>query len=373
MVDRDAGLAYLIDQLYEAAIDPLRWKAFADALDRHLDGAYVQFHAHDYVSNLNTGTVVSRHPVEFVESYRAYYHRLNPIVPHLTSAPIGRVFRTEEFVDLKGLARSEYYNDWFLPQEDSAVGCGAVLYRDEQRLFIFGAHLPARHVEKKIETLHHLISDLVPHLRRAMQVHRAVARAGDAANEFRQAVDQVSDAVFQLDGLGRVQWMNAGAERLCTREGRFCVDPTGRVFTGDEDLDGQIRAYCSSTNIQVLRFVIDRRSKEGSFLVGHLVAAHGLPTIWSGLEPNVRATLCLQNVAGPDGWTTLVGHFRLTRAEIALCRDLVRGASLDEIAATRRTSIHTVRNQLRTLMEKTGTHRQSELVALLAPFSAPQA
>ena len=41
------------------------------------------------------------------------------------------------------------------------------------------------------------------------------------------------------------------------------------------------------------------------------------------------------------------------------------GKTLAEISETRRTSIHTVRNQLKSLLLKTGTRRQSEVVALV--------
>ncbi len=41
------------------------------------------------------------------------------------------------------------------------------------------------------------------------------------------------------------------------------------------------------------------------------------------------------------------------------------GYSLQEIASLRRVSIGTVRNQLKSIMDKTTTSRQSELVRLL--------
>ena len=54
--------------------------------------------------------------------------------------------------------------------------------------------------------------------------------------------------------------------------------------------------------------------------------------------------------------------YGLTRAEARVARRLVSGASLKEIAAQIDVSHHTVRAHLKSILRKTGTHRQSELV-----------
>jgi DNA-binding CsgD family transcriptional regulator len=58
--------------------------------------------------------------------------------------------------------------------------------------------------------------------------------------------------------------------------------------------------------------------------------------------------------------------FGLTRAEADVAALVARGKPLAAVARRRRSSVVTVRNQLRTVFAKTGTHRQGELVALLA-------
>ena len=67
----------------------------------------------------------------------------------------------------------------------------------------------------------------------------------------------------------------------------------------------------------------------------------------------------------PD--TSLISDvFGLTRAEAEVAAMVVQGKSLAVIADERGIARVTVRNQMRTILAKTGTHRQSELVALLA-------
>ena len=61
----------------------------------------------------------------------------------------------------------------------------------------------------------------------------------------------------------------------------------------------------------------------------------------------------------------LKSRFGLTEAECELAMHLVRGGSIAEYAERRGRSIFTVRNQLQSVLEKTGTHRQAQLTALI--------
>jgi DNA-binding CsgD family transcriptional regulator len=61
----------------------------------------------------------------------------------------------------------------------------------------------------------------------------------------------------------------------------------------------------------------------------------------------------------------LEGLFDLTTAEARVARAISVGQSVNTIAAENSVSLETVRSQLKSVMQKTGTHRQSELAALL--------
>lgn len=56
--------------------------------------------------------------------------------------------------------------------------------------------------------------------------------------------------------------------------------------------------------------------------------------------------------------------FRLTEAETRVLHHFVTGAAPDEVAVRCKLSIHTVRSHMRSLFEKTGCHRQAELMRL---------
>ena len=80
------------------------------------------------------------------------------------------------------------------------------------------------------------------------------------------------------------------------------------------------------------------------------------------------ALMVVIDVAGdtPVDAGLLLGLFDLTAAEAEVLRLLVQGRTLAAIAAARGVALGTVRSQLKAIFGKTGTHRQAELVQLVA-------
>jgi DNA-binding CsgD family transcriptional regulator len=84
-------------------------------------------------------------------------------------------------------------------------------------------------------------------------------------------------------------------------------------------------------------------------------------------SPDVRALVTL-NALGPRPGppaAILAKAFRLTPSEAKLASIIARGVAPETAARELNVSRETVRNQLKSVFAKTGTHRQGELVALL--------
>ncbi|GEP06129.1 DNA-binding protein [Methylobacterium oxalidis] len=71
-------------------------------------------------------------------------------------------------------------------------------------------------------------------------------------------------------------------------------------------------------------------------------------------------------LSAPPDLSVLCGLFDLTGAEARVAREIAACRTIEEIAAQTGVSINTVRTQLKSVLAKTGTHRQAELVGLLA-------
>jgi DNA-binding CsgD family transcriptional regulator len=105
-----------------------------------------------------------------------------------------------------------------------------------------------------------------------------------------------------------------------------------------------------------------------------MMVAHVVPIRLSARDIFVRSAvvLILTPVALPQAPSVelVQSLFDLTPAEARVARTLAAGKTVDDIAADGGTSATTIRTQVRGVLEKTGCHRQVDIVALLTAISA---
>jgi DNA-binding CsgD family transcriptional regulator len=183
-------------------------------------------------------------------------------------------------------------------------------------------------------------------------------------------LDGLGRAAVVLDGRGIVLATNCRAQRL---------------FGDDLRLrDGHLMAADRASNDllqQLLRHALASSPFERAILppavitrqVGRPILVQVLPAC--GLDKllgeSARALLLLTCLdarpAIPEERLTLL--FGLTPAEARLAARLGTGESVEDAADALRISLGTARNQLKVIFAKTETHRQAELVAMLARAS----
>jgi len=104
------------------------------------------------------------------------------------------------------------------------------------------------------------------------------------------------------------------------------------------------------------------------------MVAHVVPIRLSARDIFVRCAtaLVLTPVTAPQAPPVelVQSLFDLTPAEARVARNLASGKTVEDIATDGDVSRNTILTQLRGVMEKTGCHRQAEVVALLTTISA---
>lgn len=217
----------------------------------------------------------------------------------------------------------------------------------------------------EIETMRRL----APHIRRAGQL---ALRLADMRHEgLFDALAAFDCGALVLDRNGRVTRLNDKAEALMTSglAIRF-----GMLAALDKGSDAALQG--------LIRSVIARGSWHEAEPIGPVAVArpnarplvvHAAPLTRSARDLFQRAVAVLMLV-DPDAQRgpfepILCQAFRFTSAEAAIAADLCRGRDVEEITRMRGVSTATVRAQMKALFAKTDTKRQAELVALLARYS----
>ncbi len=205
-----------------------------------------------------------------------------------------------------------------------------------------------------------------PHLARAaLLAHRLGLRAATGATEALQLVGLPGAALTRT---ARVVIANPLFEQLAPRVAAAAFDHvTIASRAANEALKQALDSFAADPHHSARSIPIPAHEGEPA-LIAHLLpirrAAHDI-------FASAELLLVLTAVVAPEAPLTemLHGLFDLTPAEARVARALAAGLSIEEISLRSATSRETVRTQLKGVMAKTATARQSDLVRLLAGAS----
>lgn len=183
------------------------------------------------------------------------------------------------------------------------------------------------------------------------------------ANSF----DQIGKAVVAIDETGRFIHANAAArqlmgasirivgERLMFRD-RHAAAEYGKVVD-------RLRGLREGKTLLAPPIVV-RRENAAPLVI------RTLPVDGAAKSPFLcaRALLLLEEIVRParSDWQVFSRAFRLTPAEARLAALLAIGETLENAADTLGVTKETARSRIKSIFQKTDTHRQATLVALLA-------
>lgn len=356
-------LTEIIGGLYEAALDPALWAGVAPRLARSLEAssAVVKLQARHGLDLIDTTDNFAEAPQD--QALAEYWHRNDLWVQRSAAVGFGRVVVGHELTPFDELEETGYYRDWLsrLAIRDMVGG----VVRSGDAIGVIGVHrAPDEAAFGAAERA--AMQALLPHLERAFRIR---ARLSDvAARAGLTALERTDLAVLVVRGPRlRVAFLNAPAERLLARGGGATVR-AGRLVASDPVIQGKLDAALSlalangrGAAAAPPEPVALPRFDDAPLIVS---AAPLTGPIAGDGEPAALVILREARPARPDPGL-LRAAFGLTRGESAVAGALCGGLSLPEVAAELGVGVSTVRSHLKSVMMKTHTRRQAELVALL--------
>jgi len=175
------------------------------------------------------------------------------------------------------------------------------------------------------------------------------------------ALDTVTSPLCAVCSDGRLLFANSAARRSL-REGRWLESSGGRISPSmhhhaaprfDQAMT-RLRNGAGSTLL-----LTDRRDGQWAVVSIAPISAENLGLVW--LTTNESAQAPVRHVAR---------LFNLTPAEQNLLSFLSGGVGLRDAAAHLKVSIHTVRNQLKSILNKTDHHSQTQLMTLVTRMAS---
>ncbi|MGB0867413.1 MAG: helix-turn-helix transcriptional regulator [Granulosicoccaceae bacterium] len=162
----------------------------------------------------------------------------------------------------------------------------------------------------------------------------------------------------------KVEAMNIAASQSLSFSGRIRISSEGKLQMVEDALQSALREKVTRATAGLVEFP---PALLNDFPSGKEPVARITPLrVQEGGDERLLAMVCIN-----FSKSALYNHrlassiYGLSRAELAICDQLVTGKSVKEIAASRGTSTETVRYQLKSIFSKTHTNSQHGLVSLL--------
>lgn len=366
--------AEALDAIHAAALDPGLWQTALDAVSLASGGVRSHLLHADLQGSVPQRTFVSGYDPDYLKTWDAHYGRINAWAPGFVAGPVGQPRPCEAMCDYDSLRRTEFYADWVRPQDDIVGGGGIVLTRSATQLILFGGQIPRRIRDRLDPQWQQDLALYGQAIRFALETNRALLSLSLDLLLARRGFAAVGDpAVFLLDETGRIVFANASADAMLQSGGQVASDRASRLVLRDEAADAALRRMSGPGRIAAVAVgppVVLRLPGTGSALRLFRLsepnaAALRLPPMPPGRRPATVVVISDEQRADETGHSRLAADLGLTPAEAETALRLADGMSTSEIADLRGVSVHTVRNQIKAALQKTGTRRQSDLVALV--------
>jgi DNA-binding CsgD family transcriptional regulator/PAS domain-containing protein len=378
MTRQDKALFELIDTIYLCGSGNEGWQAFLDHYGRLFPSLKSALSAYDRRFQRTTIFCSSNYDPAFMRAYEAHFFRINPWRDVLLRSPLVPQVSWGSEVSLEDLARTEFYADWVRPQENIVRGFTTMLVDDHDRFVNMTSNVNPKYIDEARRAARSF-AIIGPHLQRAFALSRQLADQRAEAESLQSILNTIAAAIFVVDASGRIKTANARAEHLLT-EGRLVHgSPAGRLcFRNSADhraVMGCLHSAAGDTAAAPgaigLKGCGDKRHVA---FVSPLVtqrrdpAARRMP-LWD--PSNAFAVFVIDAAESPQPpMQRIADVLGVTGAEARLAAAVLQDKSLNEYADEQHISIHTARIQMRSLLAKTNTHRQAQLVGLLARLFA---
>lgn len=356
------NLEALLESIYEGPFEAVPWTSFAARLGQGLGVLHLGLFISRVQDPGGTRMLISTPETEWgdlnEDGFFLRYIALDPFVGLPPSVPMA----LDDLLSREQLECSEYYLRHLKPMGIAhALGMDLRL-EDGLELRLRVAREKGRRafdIEDK-----ELCRRLAPHLQRALKVFSAVQRFESLQATCSSLTEQVTGGVILLDVRGAVMHANEAAQELFASG---TLEPrAGGLYLDDrearEKLMRIVEAAAQSPHrtpgvVSVLRV---KRADDTAPLS---LIVRMLPALVGGRSAPALMILITRAGERRTVPAELIAQvFGLTRAEATVVSQLADGSTVEEIAASLGSSVHTVRAHLRSIFEKTGVSKQTELI-----------
>lgn len=370
MSDSEDTALHLVGLAYDAALDASKWPTFLEAFASAVGGSSALLRSNDMLNQSASFHASVGYDPAWQAAYCNHFAKGDYYNHVMNQYAAGRIFSSGQHIDQRELRKTEYYNDYLRPQ-DKVHAFGTFLHKDDSQSLVLGIQR-GKSGGAFGEAESRLMSTLVPHIIRAVQVHRKVQAVSAEKEQAQGALDQMRTGVILTNRFGTPLYLNRAAELMMSQD------------IGMGVFHNKLAAHSPSETAQLLKMIFDAaRGMNGSGVGGdmritmpnrvdylHCIVTPVSPEISFMMNAPVGSDCAVVFLSKPGGLQLspkrLVTLYKITPAEARLAARLAALRSVEEAADDLGITVSTARTQIKAVFGKTGTRSQSELLMLLA-------
>ena len=361
----DKQLDHLIAALYETVLDPGRWQETVELCGYYMGGVEGQLATIAKKDNAVRAYVISEttFSANGAADFANDYFAIDPRTSYFFGGSVGEWRCCHHFFDQNFVDRNEFYQDFLIP---NGVRYGLMsIIEDNDNTLTTLASIRAVGQQPFGHTDQLAAQRVCGHFQRVLRLQQHTQNLQAKAELGARAIDALALSMLIVDGKGVIKHLNAGAEHLLNSPVCGLTGKAGRLSAAHpackHKLANLIAEATGYPAVGGAMFLSNEQARQ--VFVTPLPTASPFARDWQTplalvlvLEPgNNMSALQLQGAL-----------YDLSPAELRVAAALLAGKSPEEYASKAGVTMNTVRTQLKNLFQKTGTRRQSELVAVLS-------
>ena len=354
--------AELIERIYDTTLDPLLWRSVMERVAAIMGGNYAGMFFFDPRAKRLIRDIAADFPQR--DTFLAHFAALDPRNQFGVTQHAGTTFTDDAFITPVQIARSEFYQDYLLPNDLGHVGAH-MLQNDADGIAGIAVQRPYRQEPFGTAELC-LLERLAPHLRRALRLQVRLGEAAAVPPAWTlDLLHGLSWGIVALDGALRLQFVNRAAEGLLAKADGLRLDRQCLHAAHPWDAHRLREVLAQALHGSGGELRVRRPSGEPDWIVS-VAPARGD----KGVRPDLGEVRVVVHLLDPAARPScppqrLAALLDVSPAEARVATALLSGLSANEIAARNGVAVSTIRTQLEHLFAKTATAGQHELLALL--------
>lgn len=369
----------VVDLLYQSVLTPDKWDSLVERLSIDLNTQANLFVIDSFIQELQSSWI-SRNLVTILNGYleRGFVNLEMPLTETMLQTMSGKGFVNFKEIECSHNLLSSnkvdltQIDEWMLNEHGITARYLALINPHPTQSSTLCLHFKDGDLRKMSDRVERA-NFYIPHLSNLINVSRPFLLLQARFNAVLEVLDRFKLGVFLLTTTGDLVSQNDAADKLLSSKDGILLDSKNRLKLIDPPANDDL--YKAINDVVSPSSLINNKRKER--LVGKKQSGK------TGLLIEVSAILhhdlpigAMVIISDPEEKTLIdtssfAELFGLTQSEQAVCQMIAEGEKSDTIAEKRNTSLNTVRGQVKSVLAKTQTSHQSDLIRLAQSINIP--